>query len=60
MMMKAGAKRVQRPGRSGKQKPCCGTISHIAECRGIVRKAAATAWQSPGTNRLVRKYPAVV
>ena len=50
--------RKQRQSAGGKTaKPVCGTISYIAECRGMTLKSGPTQGTAPpdGMNRTVRK-----
>lgn len=52
--------RKQRQTASSKNKPVCGTISYIAECRGTALKKDVCRWTAPpdSMNTIVRKYPA--
>jgi len=50
----------KRSSAGSKEKPICGTLSYLAECRGMVQRTGST--RSPETprdmNKIVRKYPA--
>ncbi len=49
----------QRQTKSSKNKPLCGTLSYLAECRGLSQKNTARLTAPPGDmGRIVRKYPA--
>ncbi|MGE5174263.1 MAG: hypothetical protein ACM3MD_10605 [Betaproteobacteria bacterium] len=43
-----------------KVKPVCGTLSYLAECRGMAQKAGPTRLSAPpgDVNKIIRKYPA--
>jgi hypothetical protein len=38
----------------------CGTLSYLAECRGVTKKNEVPRWSAPpdNINEIVRKYPA--
>jgi hypothetical protein len=59
-MKREGAKQKKRHHCAGsKKKPVCGTLSYLAECRGVVRQSGSTKRPDipGGTNQIVRKYP---
>lgn len=56
-MKETGKSKKQRQA-SSKVKPVCGTLSYLAECRGLTKKAEASRWAAqPENNNVVRKYP---
>jgi hypothetical protein len=44
----------QRQTKSSRSKPICGTLSYLAECRGLAEKGTARL----PAGRIVRRYPA--
>ncbi len=48
--------------KSERSKPVCGTLSYLAECRGMIHKAGIARLTSPPgeMNRIVRRYPAAL
>jgi hypothetical protein len=61
MKRKESKTRKHRETSGMKHKPACGTISYMAECRGMSYKKDVSPWTAPpdGASRIVRKYPAV-
>jgi len=58
-MTESDKAKKQRQANS-KIKPVCGTLSYLAECRGLTKKDVVSRWTAPpGNNNVVRKYPAV-
>jgi len=58
MMMETGKPKKQRQA-GAKVRPVCGTLSYLAECRGLTKKAEVSRWTAPpGNSNIVRKYPA--
>jgi len=59
MKRERGKLKKKRLSAGSKEKPVCGTLSYLAECRGMVQKPGSTELQeSPGDmNKIVRKYP---
>jgi len=52
-------KKKQRPTKNSRNKPVCGTLSYLAECRGLAQKGTARLTVPPGDmGRIVRRYPA--
>lgn len=60
MKHEAGKSRKQRQAANQKMKPLCGTLSYLAECRGMAQKAGPNRLSAPpgDMNKIVRKYPA--
>jgi hypothetical protein len=60
MKSETGKTRKQGQMSSPKNKSACGTLSYIAECRGMKQKKEISRWTAPpdGMNTIVRKYPA--
>ena len=56
----ASKSKKHRQAEASKMKPPCGTLTYLAECRGVTQKPDATRWTAPpeNMNRIVRKYPA--
>ncbi len=48
--------------KSTRSKPVCGTLSYLAECRGMTQKTGIARLTSPPgeMNRIVRRYPAAL
>ncbi len=59
-MKREGTKQKKRHSSAGsKEKPVCGTLSYLAECRGMAQRTSSTRRpEYPGEmNKVVRKYP---
>ncbi len=58
MKQTADKQRKQQTTSAKPSKPACGTLIHIAECRGSFWKPGSIRWQGAAdtTNRTVRKY----
>jgi hypothetical protein len=60
--MKSDANKPRKQGQSvrSKNKPKCGTLSYLAECRGMTQKIAAPLRAAPPEiiERNIRRYPA--
>ena len=58
-MTEASKLKKQRQA-SSKVRPVCGTLSYLAECRGVTKKTDVSRWTAPpdSVNKIVRKYPA--
>ena len=60
--MKSDANKRKKQGQSAslKNKPKCGTLSYLAECRRMTQKAAAPVKAEPPEiiDRNIRRYPA--
>lgn len=60
-MKREGARQKKRRSSAGsKEKPVCGTLSYLAECRGMVQRQGSTRRpDAPGEmNKIVRKHSA--
>jgi|GEM_PF-3551160 len=60
-MKREGTKlKKKRSSAGSKEKPVCGTLSYLAECRGMVQRPGSTrSPETPGDmNKIIRKYPA--
>ncbi len=60
-MKREGTKlKKQHLSAGSKEKPVCGTLSYLAECRGNVQRPGSTRKPEPpgDMNKIVRKYPA--
>jgi hypothetical protein len=58
MKQESGKTRKQRqPANVKTEKPMCGTLSYMAECRGAQQKTGSVHWAAPpdSNNRIVRK-----
>jgi len=58
MKSDTGKNRNKQKGIGKKQTlPLCGTLSYMAECRGVIRKEVPSRWAAPPdeVNRIVRK-----
>ncbi len=59
--MKPEASKSRKQGQSAslKNKPMCGTLSYLAECRGMVQKASSAQKNAPPeiSDRNIRRYP---
>ena len=60
MKSETNKSKKQRQTTSSKIKPTCGTLSYLAECRGVTKKTDVSRWTAPpdSINKIVRKYPA--
>jgi hypothetical protein len=60
MKSETNKSKKQHQTTSSKNKPTCGTLSYLAECRGLTKKTDLSRWTSPpdSINKIVRKYPA--
>ncbi len=57
-MKREGAKfKKQHPSAGLKEKPVCGTLSYLAECRGMVQWAGSNRWPEHPSDvkKIVRK-----
>ncbi len=51
----------QRQAAGAKAKPVCGTLSYLAECRGMAQKAGPIRLSAPpGVKKIVRSYTAAL
>jgi hypothetical protein len=58
MKKETNKKRKQRQSTGGKTaKPACGTLSYIAECRGVQQKSGSIRWAAPpdSIDQMVKK-----
>ena len=58
MKQETGKTRKERQTAGVKSaKPVCGTLSYIAECRGLTQKAGSIRWAAPpgSIDKIVRK-----
>ncbi len=61
MKTESDKSKKQRQTKSLRNKPICGTLSYLAECRGTVQKdstARITAPPGDMMSRIIRRYPA--
>jgi hypothetical protein len=60
MKKEVNKSRKQRQGYSARNKSFCGTLSYLAECRGMTQKAAIPPKAAPPEiiDRNIRRYPA--
>jgi hypothetical protein len=60
MKSEAGKPRKHRQPVGSKVKPLCGTLTYLAECRGMAQKTSSAQKNAPPEiiDRNIRKYPA--
>jgi len=57
MKQESGKTRKQKKTSAGKDKTACGTLSYLAECRGMVKKKGATQSTAPyDMKKITRSY----
>jgi hypothetical protein len=52
--------RKQQQSKSSRNRPVCGTLSYLAECRGTAQKIGTSRLLAPpgDMSRIIRRYPA--
>ncbi len=60
MKTEDGKSKKQQQTKSSRSKPVCGTLSYLAECRGMAQKKGDTRLNAPpgDMSRIIRRFPA--